>query len=164
MAKPLTPATLRLKRATKLGVEAAGGLEVCASATGLSTSQISRCCSTHEPDSLTLRDAEVIDSLSQTSHPHILHELARIAGHVAVQMPGGPEDADGLILSVVTLSTELGDVARSVTLALSDGVCSPREAQGSLDHLAELEAATARLRGSLMALAYPKPSDEEKAN
>jgi hypothetical protein len=155
MARPVTPAALRLKRATKLAVQAAGGLEECACATGLSTSQISRCCQADAPDSLTIRDAEVIDSLSQTHFPYILNEWARLAGHVLVRLPQGPAEYQALVHGIVQLSTELGDVARSVSDALSDGACTPREAQRALDELTELETASARLRGHLMAIAYP---------
>lgn len=155
MARPITPAMRQLSRATKLAVQAAGGLEVCAAETGLSTSQLSRCCSPTDPDSLSIRDAEIIDSLSQTGWPHMLHALASLASHTLVQLPGCADDPDGLIASVLELSSELGDVARSISEGARDGITTPREAQRTLDELGEMMAAAAKLHGKVLPLAFP---------
>ena len=69
-------------------------------------------CARTEPDTLSLRDAEIIDGLSQSGHPHILHELAAIGDYRLVQVPSPHHDDDELATCVISLSTELGDVAR----------------------------------------------------
>jgi DNA-binding phage protein len=43
-----------LAQATRRDIQAAGGLEVCAAETGLSTSQLSRCQSNTHADSLSI--------------------------------------------------------------------------------------------------------------
>lgn len=162
----LSASEIVLARATKHAVQAARGLEICAQETGLSTSHISRCCSADHRDSLTIRDAEVIDGLGQGDggHPHILRALARLAGMVVVPLPTACGDADGLAASIVAISAELGDVAASIRAALADHAVSPREARHALDELDGLDAASAALRGRLMRLAYPNAADRQSAD
>lgn len=149
-----------LALATKRAVQAAGGLEVCARETGLSTSQLSRCCMPTHRDSLSIRDAHTIEAIAHgaAGHPHISRALASMAGYVLVRQPQGMEDADGLMRSVIELTSELGDVSHSIAAALSDDAVSAAEAHAALKELDELDVASANLRLKLWAIAEGEKS------
>lgn len=146
----------RLARATKMAVKIAGGLDDCAAETGKSTSQLSRCCSPEHVDSITIRDAVVIDSIGfgKAGHPAILNTYARLLGGVYVQLPTGPDDPEGVTASLMEMTAELGDVAAEVRRALSnDGAVDAKEAMAILDHLHELEGKSATMRVLLQHIA-----------
>lgn len=109
-----------LALATKRAVEAAGGLDRCTDETPIGRSQLSRCGSVHERDSISIRDAVTIDLIGQRSdgHPFIVRAMCRQLGGVFVQLPEPQDDADGLTLTVVELAGELGDLSDSVRSAL----------------------------------------------
>lgn len=110
-----------LALATKRAIEAAGGLERCADETSIKKSQLSRCSSVNEPDSITIRDAITIDLLGTRveGQPFILRAYCRQLGGVFVPMPEPQDDANGLTLSVVELAGELGDLSDSIRTAIS---------------------------------------------
>lgn len=146
----------RLARATKLGVQIAGGLDDCARETGKSTSQLSRCCSPEHVDSISIRDAVIIDSIGfgKAGHPAILSAYARLLGGVYVQLPTGPDDPGGVTLSLTEMTVELGDVAGEVRRALSnDGEVDAKEALSILEQLHELETKSATMRVLLQRIA-----------
>lgn len=123
-----------LALATKRAIEAAGGLDRCADETTPGRSQLSRCASVNERDSLTIRDAVTIDQIGQRSdgHPFIIRAMCRQLGGVFVGLPEGDGDSSGLTLSVVELAGELGDLSDSVRAALchhgeAGSAVSPRE-------------------------------------
>lgn len=138
-----------LALATKRAITAAGGIEVAAAETGKSMTQLSRCNSPNHPDSIALRDALTLDSIGRghAGSPFIIHAFARLLGGVFVELPQGPADADGMIATVMQLTSELGDVARRISDAFSDdGKCDADEARGALAELDQMDAASARLR------------------
>lgn len=156
MSRDLTPDEQVLARATKQAIQAAGGLEVCERETGISDSQLSRCCSPNQRDSITIRDAVTIEQIGHgpSGHPHILRAYARILGFILIPRPEGPNDANSLSLSVMTLTAELGDVAQAINDAFrDDGECSPGEALRALEQLSELDQASATLRLKLNTIA-----------
>lgn len=154
-----------LAKATKLAIQAAGGLDICERETGISDSQLSRCCSPNHRDSITIRDAATIESIGHGAegHPFILHALARvIGGHVVVRLPDAHDGEACLVQSTLDLTTELGDVSRAIGEAMcstsAGGVTvTPGEATVILEHVEELERATARLRHRLEAIAGGEP-------
>jgi hypothetical protein len=144
-----------LARATKGGVQAAGGLDICERETGKSDSQLSRCCSTSLPDSISIRDAVIIDAIGvgKAGHPHILRAQARILGFLCVPQPSIPGSDDRLLKTVAEMMAELGDVATEVADALrDDGECDAREARRILIQLDEHDTVSARLRAELNAI------------
>ena len=143
-----------LAQATKRDIEAAGGLEVCARETGLSTSQLSRCGSTNHADSLTLRDAATISGIGQPVRgaPFTLHALARLLGKVVLDGPGDVDTPESIQASVLELMKELGDFARSVSLAVEDGHWTMREVDGALFELNQFDAVAAQTRAKLMTI------------
>lgn len=152
--RDLTSDEIVLARATKLSVQAAGGLDICARETGKSDSQLSRCCSREYPHSLSLRDAAIVDGLRQGGEPHIVHALARLAGGVFILLPEIHADATALQTSMLELSCELGDVASEVRAAVSTGgdggeEVRPHERDAILAQLDDLDRASARLRHQL---------------
>ena len=158
MADPaLSPDEKVLALATKRAVQAAGGLEVCERETPLSDSQLSRCCSVNHRHSITIRDAAVVDTLA--GYPHILHALARVIGGVVViELPSAEDDPDCLVQSILELTTELGDVSGAVASALrgdsaGGAAVTPAEAGLAIEHLDDLDRASARLRRKLERIA-----------
>lgn len=147
----LSPDEQVLAAATKAAIAAAGGLAISARETGLSDSQLSRCCSPWQRDSITLRDAVTIEQLGHghDGHPHLLRAHARILGFLVVAMPQGPEDPDGLMRSVAVLTGELGDVARAIAEGLADRQITPAEAEAAERQLDDLDQASAALRHKL---------------
>lgn len=150
----------RLAAATKRAVQAAGGLAECESETGLSDSQISRCCSPHQRDSITIRDAVRIDAIGhgEQGHPHILSAMASLLGAVVIPLPEAVTDNRCLQMSVLDLSSELGDVSRAIADALTSGSSggvevTAIEAAAVLEHVSDLERGAARLRHQLEAIA-----------
>lgn len=115
-----------LALATKRAVEAASGLERCAEETAIGRSQLSRCGSVNDRDSISIRDAVTIDLLGQRGegHPFITRAMCRQLGGVFVPLPEAHGENDSLPLTVVELAGELGDLSDSVRSAL----CSQGEA------------------------------------
>jgi len=154
-SRPLTSDEQVLAAATKAAVQAAGGLDVCERETGKSDSQLSRCCSPHSPDSITIRDAVIIESIGHgnAGHPPILRAMARLLGFVVVPLPSVPGGDNNLLRTVADMMAELGDVATEVADALrDDGKCDAREARRILIQLDEHDTVSARLRAELNAI------------
>jgi len=146
-----------LAHATKRDVQAAGGLDVCARETGLSDTHLSRCCSPNLRDSITIRDVATIQAIGHGApgHPNILNALARLAGGVFIMLPEAHVEPVALQMSVLALSAELGDVAEAVRDACcgsSAGGQAVTAAERALivEHLDDLDRASARLRHQLM--------------
>lgn len=144
-----------LAQATKDAVKAAGGLDVCQRETGKSDTQISRCCSPHQPDSISVRDATIIQAIGHGApgHPHILRAQARLLGFVCVPLPEVAGDDQALLKTVAEMMAELGDVATEVAAALrDDGICDAAEAKTVLAQLDDHDTVSARLRAQLNAI------------
>lgn len=148
---PIPPHEKALALATKRAIQSAGGLEVCEAETGISDTQLSRCCSVNHRDSITIRDAVTVDHLAAS--PMILQAMARQLGHVVVPRPEARRKAGDLAGSVIELGAEFGDVSRAVLAALHDGKCDPLEAGAALEQLAQMEEVSARLRLHLQLIA-----------
>ncbi len=152
--RALSPDEQVLARATKRAVETAGGLAICERETGVSDSQLSRCCSPNHRDSLTIRDAVAIDGIGhgKAGHPHLLRAMARVIGGVVViPMPDAGHDPSCLMQSIMEVTAELGDVSRSVVESLHpDSIggetMTAAEVAISLEHLDRLNEASAKLR------------------
>ena len=150
-----------LAAATKRAIQSAGGLDIACRETGLSDTQLSRCCSPNPRDSLTIRDVATIEGLNhgRDGHPHILHTLARIiGGHVVVQIPELLGDGAGLVQSTLDIATELGGLSRSISDAMLESSAAGEEvtageASVALEHLNKLDQASARLRMRLKHIA-----------
>lgn len=158
----------RLALATKRAVQAAGGLKVCEDETKVSDSQISRCCSPNQRDSISVRDAVRIDAIGagEAGHPHILNVMAEILGAVVIMLPEPVTDDRCLQMSVIELSCELGDVSRAVSDALSGTgdagtEVTPAEARVALERLADLDRSSAKLRHQLQRLAEAREPVKE---
>ncbi len=163
MGDVLLPVTeRRLAEATKRAVQAAGGGKVCEDETGLSDTRISCFCSKFDRASISIRNAVRIDAIGarEDGHPHILNAMASLLGAVVIMLPDHDGSEPCLRSGVMALSIEVGDVSRAISDALAgtgeDGTkVTVREAEAALDHLVELERATARLRRQLERVGSP---------
>lgn len=157
-----------LAAATKRAIQSAGGLDIACRETGLSDSQLSRCCSPNHRDSLTIRDVATIEGLNhgRDGHPHILHALARIiGGHIVVQIPEDIGGGAGLVQSTLEIAKELGGLSSSISDAMHESSAAGEEvtsgeAQLALEHLDALDRASARLRRRLNDIAEGGQSTE----
>lgn len=149
-----------LAEATKQAIQAAGGLEVCGRETGKSTSQLSRCCSKFEPDSITIRDANIIEGIShgRSGHPHILRARARLLGFLLVELPEVHDGTDTLAALMTDLACELGDVAQALRDTTSAGSAGGKditkgECDALLAQLDDLDQVSARFRLTIKQMA-----------
>jgi hypothetical protein len=150
----------RLAVATKRAIQAAGGLKVCAFETDLSDSQLSRASSATERDSLSIRNAVRVDQIGrgEQGHPHILSAMATIVGAVVIMLPEAIDGSSSLQMGVVEIASEFGDVSRAIAESLSGtsaggAAMTPREAEATLQQIADVERATAKLRHTLERIA-----------
>ncbi len=149
-----TPRIAILKRATRDAVEAIGGLDLASGETAIGRSQLGRCQSRTETDTLSLRDAITLDELSMSrGGPFLLTAYARLLNHAVVELPDVEIATADLATSVVNLAVELGDLSRCISEAMADGKVEEKEARRALDELHQLNQLSARLRLQLIALA-----------
>ena len=146
----------RLAVATKRAVKAAGGGKVCEAETGVSDTSYSCYGSKNDDRSISIVNAVRIDAIgaAEAGVPHILNTMASILGAVVIMLPEHDGAAPCLRSGVMALSIEVGDVSRAVSDALAgtgDGGAkiTRHEADAALDHIADLERVTARLRYQL---------------
>ncbi|WP_425275422.1 hypothetical protein [Sphingomonas aurantiaca] len=86
--------------------------------------------------------------------------MAGILGAVVIMLPQHDGAEPCLRTGVMALSIELGDVSRAVSDALAGtgeegATVTPREAEAALEHVADLERATAKLRFQLARMSKP---------
>lgn len=153
----ITPRVAILSSASRDAIEAIGGLENAERVTTARRSQLSRCQSTNDGDTLSLRDAIALDEATLArGGPHILQKMALLLGHVAIPVPTAPTDHEEIQAQIMTIAADLGDVSREAIEAERDGIWEPKEALRALARADELLAATAAMRSMLFNLAYPE--------
>lgn len=158
MPDALSPDEQVLANATKRAIQTAGGLEICARETGLSDTQLSRCCSPNRRDSITIRDAVAIESINHGTdgHPHILRAMARAIGGCAVIVLVEPDGDDATCLrsAAIELAVELGDFHGALLDAFRANSAggekmTPGEAAVAIEHLDDVDRVSTRLRHHL---------------
>jgi len=155
-ADEITPQVAMLSQATRRAIEAIGGLENAAQVTSRSTSQLGRCQSANDGDTLSLRDAVALDDATAgRGGPHILRQIARMLGHEVIAIPTAPSDREEIKAQLMAVMTEVGDVSSEVIEAERDGVWTASEALRALDRTDGLLSAVTAMRGLFFALAYP---------
>lgn len=149
----ITPRVAILKVATKSAIEAMRSLELASAATDVKKSQLSRCSSQNEADTLSLRDAVALDEATMAlGGPFIVRAMARVLNCAVVELPDVEMPATDLATTVVRLSAELGDLSRCIAEALADGKVTPREASRALDEVHHINQVSAQLRLRLIAI------------
>lgn len=153
----ISPRVLALKIATRDAVEAANGLDFCATQTRCGKSQLQRAYSPHDPDTISLRDALTLDRLTTTrGGPFIARALAVQLGHLLIAMPDADADAQGVSLALAQVAGEFSDVTRAVLPAVGDGEISEKEARAILPEAHELAERAALLVQLITKIAYPE--------
>lgn len=162
MADALSSDEQILALATKRAIQAAGGLDVCARETGLSDTQLSRCCSPNQRDSITIRDVVAIEAINhgRVGHPHVLRAMARVIGGCAVVLlvEEDSESESCLRSAAIELTKELGDFQGALLDAFranSAGgeAMTSAEAAVAIEHLDDVDRVSGRLRHRLEHLA-----------
>lgn len=112
----------RQARAVRELIKAAGGLEEAHGITGKSTSQLGRCSSPNDKDSLSIRDVELLESVTHdtTGHPHVSRHLAANAGFVLFRKPTVRATGADLLGLVARQAQESGDITAKMIAALAD--------------------------------------------
>lgn len=151
-----------LSAATRQAVEAMGSLDLAAQVTRAGRTQLGRCQSEHEDDTISLRDAEALDrAVLGRGGPFILPVLARLLNHVAIPMPEAPDDHDVVTHQLMVVTGELGDLSRTIVEALRDGRICAREARTAIERTDELLTAASALRVLFYGIAWPETSAPE---
>lgn len=103
-------------------VAAADGVEPAAHDIGKGKSQVSRYQSVTEPDSITLRDIEILEGVThgKPGHPIVTRYLARRAGCALVHLPVVRATGTELLHLVGEQARESGRITASVIEALED--------------------------------------------
>ena len=145
------PLLLRLKAATRLAIEAAGGLCESAHICGLSTTHLSRCQSVHHPDVLAVGGLLLLSEYCGTAAFADL--FAGLSGHRL--SPLEPQGECASVPAAINLLSEAAEMAHVIGQSLSDGVISPREEISIRRVMVDLEQALAALKGAMPQAARP---------
>jgi hypothetical protein len=156
---PLTPDQQSGKAAFKALAKAYGGQQAVEAETGIRQQDIS---AFGLPTVARFAHVDLIDRLEDSTvglpgWPHVTSWLCRRRGGVFVPLPQAEDDADGIILTVAELASELGDVSRSIAegvSASSEGgtAITQTEAERALAELDGLDRTSAQLRMKLQTL------------
>ncbi|MBB5684321.1 phage regulatory CII family protein [Sphingobium boeckii] len=139
--------------AAKKLIRAAGGLEDAAAHTGKSTSALSRYCLPNCPDSMPVRVAIELESVTHGSagHPVMTRLMAQRQGFALVKLPDPMACSTIWSGFVAKLAKEGGDVMAAVCRALEDdNDVSPAEATATLNDVQELIDIAVQLRAALV--------------
>lgn len=151
----MTPALGRLKRKVREAVAICGGIDGAGATADRSRSVAGDWNNLNHPAFPPLDCVHALDevAVSQGRVPPIVSGLARELGGVFVPLPDVVADPETLAGMVMQLAARVGDLSRQMAEALADHVVCPGEARALLDLQAEHDAAAARLRLALEALA-----------
>ena len=154
MKAPLSPSLLnRLKAATRLAVQDAGGLHEAGVACGLSTTQLSRLQSAHHPDVISGAAMTVLAEFSGTRA--FAEFFAGVAG-CSLRCDGEATQRAAIPAAAAALS-EACELSHVIGQALADGRLSPRERTEIRRVMADIREALASLDAAL------DGSEKEKA-
>lgn len=155
----MTPALARIKRGVRDGVATCGGVDGAGATANRGRSVAGDWNNLNHPAFPPIDCALALDEIAVAGGkaPPIASAYARELGGVFVMLPDvaerdGHGAGDTLAVMVMALGGEFGDLARSVSASLADGIYEPREAAQTLDQLHRLDAVCASLRGVLTAI------------
>lgn len=113
----------RQARAVRELIRAAGGTEPAAADISKSQTQVSRYQSEREPDSITLRDIEILEGIThgKAGHPIVTRYLAQRAGCALFHLPTVHATGADLLHLVGEQARESGRITSTVIDALEDG-------------------------------------------
>jgi hypothetical protein len=153
----ITPAVAILSTATRDAIDALGTLENSTAVVTVGQTQLWRCQSATDGDTLSLRDAQALDRAGAgRGGPFILRAYAQLLNHIAIPLPDVRADHPGEITDkLIEMVGEFGDLSRTVTAAEADEEWRRREAQRALDDLDEIFRLGGEMRALLMAIAHP---------
>lgn len=149
----LPPVAQAGKAAFKALVKAFGGQDAAAEECGIRQPRISDMGNPNvdEHPPLWMIDHLEDCTVGHPGWPHVTNWLCRRRGGVFVSLPQGPDDAGGIMESMVGIAGELGQVSRAVSDAVasaSEGGAAivAREARDILRELDEMDRTSATLR------------------
>lgn len=130
----------RQARTVRALIAAADGVENAASDIGKSKSQVSRYQSVTDPDSITLRDIEILEGIThgKAGHPIVTRYLANRAGCALVHLPTVRAHGADLLHLVGEQARESGRITGSVIDALADSVVDLAECRRIRANIAAL--------------------------
>ena len=139
-------------RAAKRLIESVGGLEAASAYTGKSTSQLSRYCLRHRPDSMPVSVVQALEDVThgQAGHPVMTRHLATAIGYALVQLPDPMAPPTCWSEFVSRLAKEGGDIMSGICADLADdNDVSPAEAKARLTDADELVDISVQIRKAL---------------
>ncbi|MCB2051984.1 MAG: hypothetical protein KDE63_11210 [Novosphingobium sp.] len=143
----------RQARVARNLIREAGGLEPAAEHVGKGKSQLGRYQSAHEPDSITLRDIELLEGVThgKAGHPIVTRYLAQQAGYALVRLPTAVPHGNELLQLVARQAKESGDITQGVIAALDDQSVDLGEVRALRREVAELIDAAVAMDAHLAA-------------
>lgn len=118
------PGFLLLKRASRLLIKAAGGLQAAGEIAGRSHEQMRRYGDPASPESLPVHLAMRLEA--ECGQPYVTRALAEASGHALRPMQGRGSDG-GLPMAFAEATMAGAEFHREVALAKADGVIPPNE-------------------------------------
>lgn len=121
----------RQARTVRELIAAAGGVEAAERDCDKSKSLFSAYQSPTDPRSITLRDIEILESVThgKLGHPIVTRYLARVAGYILVNRPDVPADRAEMMQLLAKQAEERGACDPEMMRALADGKIDQEEAQ-----------------------------------
>jgi hypothetical protein len=121
------------KLAVRRAIAAAGGQIDCALETRAGRSQLQRCASANDTDSLTLRDAHTIDSIGAhvDGHPFIARTMARLQGYGLHVLPEARAGSGHWWDHCGALTMEAGEIVAKIGKGMADGGLCARDVNAS---------------------------------
>lgn len=148
----------RLALATEQACDEANGYDKAAQSTRVGKSQLQRCASVNHPDSITIRDAVIVDKISAhvEGHPFILRAMAHQLGFEIFSLPEAAPVAGDWLNHISALSAESSEITTKLCTSLADDqkVCSKDIRRLALiDDAEQLLSITVQLLTGLRAVA-----------
>lgn len=130
----------RQARVARNLIREAGGLEPAAEHVSKGKSQLGRYQSVNEPDSITLRDIELLEAIThgKAGHPIVTRYLAQQAGYALVRLPTAVPLGNELLQLVARQAKESGDITQGVIDALEDQKIDQDEVRSLRREVAQL--------------------------
>lgn len=137
-----------IQHATRRAIAACGGIVPTAAALDYSDSHVGRWNAQTDRSLPDIAQALELDDLAIScgGRAELLQAYAAQLGHVVFRLPEGFGDAEALTLQLAKATSEFGDIAQALVIALGDGAVDAREAGAIACQIDEALAALVKLR------------------
>ena len=145
----------RQARVARELIAAAGGVEAAERDCDKSKSLFSAYQSPNDSRSITLRDIEILESVThgRAGHPIVTRYLARVAGYILLKRPALPSDRADILNLLAKQAEERGQCDPELMRALADGTIDEAEATRLVPMMRQRLETDAQMLAQLEAIA-----------